>query len=109
MGVESEVGKSQPDSEPVRRYALSFSPFFTAIRCRLPLPVLHGVETSEARSERVGVRGCFGKDGDRWIRGESPSPGFSACRVKSDLSPQAGRGGLREHRYALSPRHCEER
>ena len=37
------------------------------------------------------MRGCLRKFGDRWTRGESPSPG-SHLTMRSDLSPQAGRG-----------------
>src|SRR3954454_6453587 len=53
----------------------------------LPLPVLHGGGTSEARPVRVGVRGCFHK---HRLRGESPSPEIRCANF--DLSPQAGRG-----------------
>src|SRR5579863_8496244 len=52
----------------------------------LPLPVLHGVETSRARSERVGVRGSL-----REHRLCSRLP-LTRCSSYIDLSPRAGGG-----------------
>src|SRR6267142_1932512 len=52
------------------------------IRPLLPLPVLHG--------ERVGVRGCLRKF-ERCECAESPLTRIASA-MRSDLSPQAGRG-----------------
>src|SRR5712691_11517014 len=60
-------------------------------RAHLPRPALRGVETSEARSWRVGVRGCFRKFSKRSAAVSPPHPKFSRCE-NFDLSPQAGRG-----------------
>src|SRR5437016_1550713 len=61
----------------------------------LPRPALRGVETSEARSESVGVRGCFRDGTERCVRGESPphlKPSASTSpRIR--LRPKVGFGG----------------
>ncbi len=63
----------------------------------LPLPVLHGVATSRARAERVGVRGCLRRFGWSGVRGEPPSPG-SQLTMRSGLSPHARQGRPRAGR-----------
>src|SRR4029078_6053007 len=66
-------------------------------RCDLlPLPVLYGVETSRARSLRVGVRGS--------LRERAPwRLPLTRRALRADLSPQAGRGGRRRLRQQRQP------
>jgi hypothetical protein len=74
-----------------RMWLTSFTSWLFEIlnrRWRAPSPRLRG-ETSEARSERVGVRGTLRKSQSRRV----PLTPRLRCRFVSDLSPHAGRGG----------------
>src|ERR1700741_3705761 len=72
---------------PIWPVALSLAMIDQVILNPLPLPAHRGAETSKARSERVGVRGCervgvrgcLREDDDRRVRGISPSPVIQAA------------------------------
>src|SRR5258708_36719966 len=60
-----------------------------------------GVETSKARSEKVGMRGCLHKFGGSEYAESPPHPKFAFANF--DLSPQAGRGESAARRSAKAP------
>src|ERR1700704_4898134 len=79
--VPRQIGEIFRPLRPRLRYCIG-GPLLSA-----PSPRTFGVETSEARSWRVGVRGFLRELDSRRV----PLTRIFAAR-KSDLSPQAGRG-----------------